>query len=291
MFQGSMPALITPFTNGQVDSDAFKKLVEWQIQEGSDGLVPCGTTGESPTLSHEEHMQVTEICIKVAAGRVPVIAGAGSNSTDEATSLAVHAKEAGADAALVVMPYYNKPTPEGQYQHFKAVHDACELPIIIYNIPGRSIVDMSVETMARLAELPNIVGVKDATGDLVRPIVTRNVIGEDFCQLSGEDATALAHLVGGGVGCISVSANVAPRLVSDMQRAWSEGDHAKAMELQFRLMPLHDAMFCESSPGPVKYAAELLGLCSSETRLPICEISDVHKAQVKDALVFVGLLN
>jgi 4-hydroxy-tetrahydrodipicolinate synthase len=291
MFQGSMPALITPFANGQVDSDAFKKLVEWQIREGTDGLVPCGTTGESPTLSHEEHMHVTEMCIDVAAGRVPVIAGAGSNSTDEATSLAVHAKKAGADAALVVMPYYNKPTPEGQYRHFKAVHDACELPIIIYNIPGRSVVDMSVATMARLAELPNIVGVKDATGDLVRPIVTRNAIGEDFCQLSGEDATALAHLVGGGVGVISVSANVAPRLVADMQRAWREGDYDKAMELQFRLMPLHDAMFCEASPGPVKYAAELLGLCSSETRLPICEITDAHKQQVKEALVSVGLLN
>jgi 4-hydroxy-tetrahydrodipicolinate synthase len=291
MFYGSMPALITPFSDGKVDSAAFKKLVEWQITEGSDGLVPCGTTGESPTLSHEEHMHVTEMCIEVANGRVPVIAGAGSNSTDEAIMLATHAKKAGAQAALVVMPYYNKPMPEGQYQHFKAVHDACELPIIIYNIPGRSVVDMSVETMARLNELPNIVGVKDATGDLVRPILTRNALGEGFCQLSGEDATALAFNVGGGVGCISVSANVAPRLVSDMQRAWREGDHQKAMDLQFRLMPLHDAMFCESSPGPVKYAAELLGLCSSEARLPICEISDSNKKQVKDALVCVGLLN
>ncbi|MBT4934625.1 MAG: 4-hydroxy-tetrahydrodipicolinate synthase [Rhodospirillaceae bacterium] len=291
MFQGSMPALMTPMANGKVDTAAFKKLVDWQIQEGSNGLVPCGTTGESPTLSHEEHMHVTELCIEVAAGRVPVIAGAGSNSTDEAIMLAVHAKKAGADAALVVMPYYNKPTPEGQYQHFKAVHDACELPIIIYNIPGRSVVDMTMETMARLAELPNIVGVKDATGDLVRPIQTRNTLGEGFCQLSGEDATALAHLIGGGVGCISVSANVAPRLCSDMQRAWREGDLKTAMELQFRLMPLHDAMFCESSPGPVKYAGELLGLCSSEARLPICEISEPHKKQVKDALVHVGLLN
>jgi len=286
-----MPALITPFANGKVDADAFKKFVEWQIQEGSDGLVPCGTTGESPTLSHEEHMHVTELCIEVTAGRVPVIAGAGSNSTDEAVMLAVHAKKAGADAALVVMPYYNKPTPEGQYQHFKAVHDACELPIIIYNIPGRSVVDMSLETMARLAELPFIVGVKDATGDLVRPITTHNALGEDFCQLSGEDATALAHLIGGGVGCISVSANVAPRLVADMQKAWREGDLKRAMDLQYRLMPLHDAMFCESSPGPVKYAAELLGLCSAEARLPICEISDAHKQQVRSALVSVGLLN
>ncbi len=265
MFHGSMPALITPFANGKVDSDAFIKLVEWQIQEGSDGLVPCGTTGESPTLDHEEHHHIIELCCEVAAGRVPIIAGAGSNSTDEAISLAVHAKKTGADAALVVMPYYNKPTPEGQYQHFKAVHDACELPIIIYNIPGRSIVDMSVATMVRLAELPNIIGVKDATGDLARPIVTHNTIGEDFCQLSGEDATALAHLIGGGVGCISVSANVAPRMVADMQRAWRKDDHKTAMDLQFRLMPLHDAMFCESSPSPVKYAAELLGLCSAET--------------------------
>lgn len=291
MFQGSMPALITPFSDGKVDSAAFKKIVEWQIQEGSDGLVPCGTTGESPTLSHEEHMHVTEMCIEVAAGRVPVIAGAGSNSTDEAIALAVHAKKAGADAALVVMPYYNKPTPEGQYQHFKAVHDAAELPIIIYNIPGRSVVDMSLDTMGRINELPNVVGVKDATGDLVRPIITRNALGQGFCQLSGEDATALAHLIGGGVGCISVSANVAPRLVSDMQRAWRKDDLQTAMDLQFRLMPLHDAMFCESSPGPVKYAAELLGLCSAEARLPICEISDAHKKQVKEALVSVGLLN
>jgi 4-hydroxy-tetrahydrodipicolinate synthase len=291
MFQGSMPALITPFANGKVDSAAFKKFVEWQIQEGSDGLVPCGTTGESPTLTHDEHMHVTELCIEAADGRVPVIAGAGSNSTDEAVMLAVHAKKAGADAALVVMPYYNKPTPEGQYQHFKAVHDACDLPVIIYNIPGRSVVDMSLETMARLAELPNIVGVKDATSDLARPMQTRNAIGEDFCQLSGEDATALAHRIGGGSGCISVSANVAPRLCADMQRAWSDGDLKGAMELQFRLQPLHDAMFCESSPGPVKYAAELLGICSSEARLPICEISDAHKQQVKDALVDVGLLN
>ena len=291
MFQGSMPALITPFASGNVDSAAFKKLVEWQITEGSDGLVPCGTTGESPTLSHDEHMHVTEMCIEAAAGRVPVIAGAGSNSTDEAVMLTSHAKKAGAQAALVVMPYYNKPTPEGQYRHFKAVHDAADLPIIIYNIPGRSVVDMTVETMVRLAELPNIVGVKDATSDLVRPIQTHNALGDGFCQVSGEDATALAHLVGGGKGCISVSANVAPKMVADMQRAWREGRHQDAMDLQFRLMPLHDAMFCESSPGPVKYAAELLGICSSETRLPICEISDENKQKVKAALVSVGLLN
>jgi 4-hydroxy-tetrahydrodipicolinate synthase len=291
MFQGSIPALITPFINGKVDTDAFKKLVEWQITEGSDGLVPCGTTGESPTLSHNEHMHVTEVCIDAAAGRVPVIAGAGSNSTDEAVMLASHAKKAGAQAALVVMPYYNKPTPEGQYRHFKEVHDAANLPIIIYNIPGRSVVDMTLETMARLAKLPNVVGVKDATSDLVRPIQTHNLLGDNFCQLSGEDATALAHLVGGGKGCISVSANVAPRLVSNMQRAWREGRHQDAIDIQFRLMPLHDALFCESSPGPVKYLAELLGICSSESRLPICEISDESKQKVKAAAVSVGLLN
>jgi len=291
MFQGSIPALITPFASGKVDSVAFKKLVEWQIAEGSDGLVPCGTTGESPTLSHEEHMHVTELCIEAAAGRVPVIAGAGSNSTDEAIMLARHAKKAGAQAALVVMPYYNKPTPEGQYLHFKAVHDSVDIPIIIYNIPGRSVVDMSVETMARLAKLPNIVGVKDATGDLVRPIQTHNALGESFCQLSGEDATALAHLVGGGKGCISVSANVAPRLVSDMQRAWREGRLKDAIDIQYRLMPLHDALFCESSPGPVKYVAEILGICSAEARLPICEISDESKKKVRAAMVSVGLLN
>ncbi len=291
MFQGSIPALITPFANGKVDSAAFKKLVEWQIAEGSDGLVPCGTTGESPTLTHEEHMHVTELCIEAAAGRVPVIAGAGSNSTDEAIMLASHAKKAGAQAALVVMPYYNKPTPEGQYRHFKAVHDAADIPIIIYNIPGRSVVDMTLETMSRLAKLPNIVGVKDATGDLVRPIQTHNALGDSFCQLSGEDATALAHLVGGGKGCISVSANVAPRLVSDMQRAWREGRYQDAIDIQYRLMPLHDALFCESSPGPVKYVAEILGICSAEARLPICDISDENKQKVKAAMVSVGLLN
>ena len=291
MFQGSIPALITPFADNQVDEAAFKKLVNWQIEEGSSALVPCGTTGESPTLNHDEHMAVTEMCIEAAAGRVPVIAGAGSNSTDEAVMLASHAEKAGATAALVVMPYYNKPTVEGQYQHFKAVHDAAGLPIIIYNIPGRSTVDMSVETMARLAELPNIVGVKDATSDLTRPILTRGAIGKDFCQLSGEDGTALAFMIGGGAGCISVTANIAPRLCADMHKAWGAGDIATAMEIQDRLMPIHDAMFCESSPGPIKYAAELLGICSSEMRLPMCEIADTSKQRVRDALTGAGLLN
>ena len=291
MFQGSMTALITPFKNGKVDEDAYQSFVEWQINEGTNALVPCGTTGESPTLNHDEHMRVTELCIEVAAGRVPVIAGAGSNSTDEAVSLTKHAKEAGAAAALVVTPYYNKPTPEGQYRHYKAICDAADLPVIIYNIPGRSVIDMSVETMARLAELPNIVGVKDATSDLARPIATRLAISKDFCQLSGEDATIVPFLAAGGVGCISVTANIAPRMCADLHQAWQGGDMDTVMDLQDRLMPLHMAMFCETSPGPVKHAASLLGKCSAEARLPICEISEANKEHVKQAMVDAGLLN
>ena len=290
MFRGSMPALITPFKNGEVDEQAFRDFVEWQIQEGSDGLVPVGTTGESPTLSHAEHMRVVEICVEVAKGRVPVIAGAGSNSTREAIALTEHAKKAGADAALVVTPYYNKPTQEGLFQHYKAIQDAVELPIIIYNIPGRSIVDMSVDTMARLAKLPNIVGVKDATNDLARPMRTRIACGPDFCILSGEDGTAIPLLAGGGHGCISVTANVAPKMCADMQRAWREGDMATCMDLQEKLMPLHDAMFCETSPGPVKFAASLLGKCSAEARLPICEIAEASKERVRKAMAGVGLI-
>jgi 4-hydroxy-tetrahydrodipicolinate synthase len=291
MFKGSFVALITPFNNGKVDEDKFKSFVDWQIKEGTDGLVPCGTTGESPTLSHEEHMHVTEMCIEVAAGRVPVMAGAGSNNTDEAISLAVHAKKAGADAALVVTPYYNKPTQAGLYAHFKAIHDAADLPIFIYNIPGRSIVDMSIETMAKLAKLPNIVGVKDATADLTRPMLTRLAIKGDFCQLSGEDGTAVPYLAGGGDGCISVTGNIAPRLCSEMQHAWQSGQIKTCMELQDRLMPLHSAMFCESSPGPVKYAAKLLDLCSAETRLPLTEISDASKEAVRKAMIGAGLFD
>lgn len=291
MFKGSFPALITPFKDGEVDESAFKSFVEWQIVEGTDGLVPCGTTGESPTLSHEEHMRVTEWCIEVADGRVPVIAGAGSNSTKEAVELTKHAKAAGADAALVVTPYYNKPTQDGLYHHYKTIHDEGGLPIIIYNIPGRSIVDMSVATMAKLAELPNIVGVKDATQDLARPINTRIAIKKDFCQMSGEDGTAIPFMAAGGHGCISVTANIAPRMCSDMQRAWREGDMAKVMDLQDRLTPVHNALFCETSPGPVKYAASLLGKCSAETRLPICEIAETSKTRVRDAMVAAGLLN
>ena len=290
MFKGSMPALITPFKDGKVDEHAFREFVEWQIQEGSDGLVPCGTTGESPTLSHEEHMRVVDICIDVANGRVPVIAGAGSNSTAEAIGFVKHAKAAGADAALVVTPYYNKPTQEGLFRHYKTLNDAAVIPIIIYNIPGRSIVDMSVETMARLAKLPNIVGVKDATNDLARPMRTRIACGSDFCILSGEDGTAVPLLAGGGHGCISVTANVAPRLCAEVQRAWRENDMKTVMEMQERLMPLHEAMFCETSPGPVKYGVHLLGKCSAETRLPICEIAESSEATVKKAMVDAGLL-
>ena len=293
MFEGSLPALITPFTDGMVDEDAFRAFVEWQIEEGSNGLVPCGTTGESPTLSHAEHMKVTEICIEQAKGRVPVIAGAGSNSTAEAVKLANHAKEAGADAVLVVTPYYNKPTQKGMYEHFKTVQNA-GAPVIIYNIPPRSIVDMTPETMAELAKLPNIVGVKDATMDLGRPQVTRaamNGAEENFCFLSGEDGTAVPFLAAGGTGCISVTANVAPRMCSDMQQNWREGDIAGCMELQDRLTPLHSALFCETSPGPVKYAASLLDKCSPEARLPITEIADESKDKIRNALVTVGLLN
>ena len=293
MFEGSLPALITPFKDGMVDEDAFRAFVEWQIEEGSDGLVPCGTTGESPTLSHAEHMKITEICIDQAKGRVPVIAGAGSNSTAEAVKLATHAKEAGADAVLVVTPYYNKPTQEGMYEHFKTIQNV-GAPVIIYNIPPRSIVDMTPETMAELAKLPNIVGVKDATMDLSRPQLTRvamNGDGDDFCFLSGEDGTAVPFLAAGGAGCISVTANVAPRMCSDMQQKWREGDIAGCMELQDRLTPLHSALFCEASPGPVKYAASLLDRCRPDARLPITEIADESKDKVRNALVIVGLLN
>ena len=291
MFKGSITALITPFENGAIDESGFQAFVEWQIGEGTHGLVPCGTTGESPTLSHDEHMRVTELCIEASGGRVPVIAGAGSNSTDEAIGLAEHAAKAGADAVLVVTPYYNKPTQEGLYRHFKAVHDAADIPLIIYNIPGRSIVDMSVETMARLAELPNVAGVKDATADLTRPILTRLAIDADFCQLSGEDGTVVPFLAAGGHGCISVTSNVAPGLCSQLHEAWQAGEFGTVMELQDRLMPLHKALFCESSPGPAKYAASILGKCSADVRLPMCEIADSSKKTVEAAMRETGLIN
>lgn len=290
MFKGSITALITPFRDGAVDEAAFRKLIDWQIAEGTHGVVPCGTTGESPTLSHKEHRQVTEICIETVNKRVPVIAGCGSNSTSEAIGLCQHAQEAGADAALVVTPYYNKPTQEGLYQHFKAIHDATDLPIIIYNIPARSVVDMSVDTMARLAQLPRIVGVKDATADLGRATRQRNACGPDFCMLSGEDITALAFNAHGGRGCISVTSNIAPRLCAEFQELTLKGDFAGALKLQDKLAVLHDAMFVETSPGPVKYAASLLGLCSAEMRLPMAPVSDRTKAVVEAALKSVGLL-
>ncbi|MXP63254.1 4-hydroxy-tetrahydrodipicolinate synthase [Roseomonas sp. M0104] len=292
MFKGSLVALITPMAeNGALDAKAFQDFVEWQVSEGTAGLIPVGTTGESPTLSHEEHHRVVEMCVEAAAGRVPVIAGAGSNSTEEAIALTRHAREAGADAALVVTPYYNKPTQEGLYLHFTAIADAVDLPIIIYNIPPRSVIDMSVETMARLAKHPNIVGVKDATANLTRPLHTRLACGPDFCQLSGEDHTALAFRAAGGVGCISVTANVAPRLCARMHAAWEAGQIQEAMEIQDRLTPLHDAMFCETSPGPVKYAASLLGYSSARCRLPLAPVGDANRARVKAAMVAAGLLN
>jgi 4-hydroxy-tetrahydrodipicolinate synthase len=291
MLQGSICALVTPFCDGTVDDAAYEKFVDWQIEQGTEGLVPCGTTGESPTLSHEEHMRVVEICVRVANGRVPVIAGTGSNSTEEAIKLTKHAKEAGADAALVVTPYYNKPTQEGMYQHYKALNDSVDLPIMIYNIPPRSVVDMSVETMARLAKLPNIVGVKDATNDVGRATRQKIAIGADFIQVSGEDGTQIGFMAQGAVGCISVTANIAPKLMSDFHKAWRSGDIAGAQALNERLMPLHVGLFCESSPGPVKYGASLLGKCSAETRLPLCEISDESKQTVNAAMRSAGLLN
>ena len=290
MFKGSITALITPFRGGEVDVQAFTALIEWQIKEGTNGLVPCGPTGESPTLSHEEHNLVVEVCVKAAKGRVPVIAGTGSNSTDEAIMLTRHAREVGADAALLITPYYNKPTQEGMYRHFKAVHDAADLPLIIYNIPGRSVVDMSVATMARLAELPNIIGVKDATNDLTRPLRTRLAIGPNFCQLSGEDATVVPFMSQGGVGCISVTANIAPKLCAALQGAWAARDLDEVMRLNEKLLPVHDAMFVETNPAPVKYAASLMGLCTADVRLPLCEVTDASKARIKSALTEAGLL-
>ena len=252
--------------------------------------MPVGTTGESPTLSHDEHRRVVELCIEAAGGRVPVMAGSGSNSTEEAIELTRHAKHAGADAALVVTPYYNKPTQEGLYAHFKAIAEAVDIPIFIYNIPGRSVVNMSVETMARLAELPNIVGVKDATGDLTRPSLQRLKCGADFIQLSGEDGTALGFNAHGGVGCISVAANVAPRLLSQFQNATLQGNYAAALELQDRLMPLHNALFVETSPSPVKYAASLLGKCREDVRLPLVPVTDSTRQIVRAAMDHAGLL-
>jgi 4-hydroxy-tetrahydrodipicolinate synthase len=288
-FRGSITALITPFQQGTIDGEGLQKHVDWQIDQGTHGLVPVGTTGESPTLSREEHKRVIELCIEAAARRVPVIAGTGSNCTAEAVDFTRHAKDAGADGVLVVTPYYNKPTQEGLYLHFKAINDCADIPIVIYNIPGRSVVDMSVETMARLFKLSNIVGVKDATANMARASQQRAALGKDFIQLSGEDATALGFMAHGGHGCISVTANVAPALCSEFQLACLGGNFKRALELQDQLMPLHDALFVESNPGPVKYAAEKLGLCRAETRLPLAPLTRASKKKVDDALAAVGL--
>ncbi|MCJ9429195.1 4-hydroxy-tetrahydrodipicolinate synthase [Kordiimonas marina] len=290
MFKGSITALITPFTeDGQVDADGFQKFVDWQIKEGTHGLVPVGTTGESPTLSHEEHRQVVELCVEAAGGRVPVIAGAGSNNTLEAVELAQHAEKVGAAAALVVTPYYNKPSQAGLIAHFKAIHDACDLPIIIYNIPGRSVVDMAVETMAELFKLPRIIGVKDATGDMNRVTDQRAAMGPDFVQLSGEDSTTLGFMSMGGVGAISVTSNVAPKLCSQFQEACLAGDYQTALALHDKLLPLHRAMFMEPSPAPAKYAGSLLGVCSEHVRLPILPVSKSARAIIASAIYETGL--
>ena len=289
-FRGSITALITPFKDGKVDDRALQKLVAWQIDQGTHGLVPCGTTGESPTLTHDEHRRVVEICVEAAAGRVPVIAGTGSNATAEAVELTRHAKIAGADGVLVVTPYYNKPTQEGLYLHFKAINDCADMPIVIYNIPGRSVIDMSVETMTRLFKLKNIVGLKDATANMARASQQRAALGTDFIQLSGEDATALGFMAHGGQGCISVTANVAPALCAEFQLACLAGNFRLALQLQDRLMPLHDALFVESNPGPVKYAASKLGLCNGETRLPLAPLAPASRKKVDEALSAVGLV-
>ncbi|WP_126974897.1 4-hydroxy-tetrahydrodipicolinate synthase [Frigidibacter oleivorans] len=290
MFKGSIPALVTPFKDGQVDFDTLKKLVAWHVAEGSHGIVPVGTTGESPTLSHEEHGQVIAAVVEAAEGRIPVIAGAGSNATAEGIGLIRHAEEVGADGALVVTPYYNKPTQRGLIAHFTAMHDACSLPIVIYNIPGRSVIDMTPETMGELAKLPRIVGVKDATGRLERVSQQRASCGPDFIQLSGEDATALGFNAHGGVGCISVTANVAPRLCAEFQEATLRGDYAAALDYQDRLMPLHEAIFIEPGLAGAKYGMSRLGLCAAEVRLPLTELMDSTKARIDAAMRHAGLI-
>ncbi len=290
MFKGSITALITPFRDGRVDEKAFQELVAWQIAEGTHGVVPCGTTGESPTLSHDEHKRVIELCVEVAKGRIPVIAGTGSNSTDEAIALTRHAKDAGADAALIVAPYYNKPTQEGLFRHYEAIARAVDIPVVVYNIPGRSVIDISAETMARIAALPTVVGVKDATGDLSRPLKMRTLVGDGFCQLSGDDATATAFLAQGGVGCISVTSNVAPRLCARMHDAWMAGDLKTCFALRDRLMALHDVMFCETNPSVPKYMASLLGKCTPDVRLPLVPLSDAAKPRVEAAMKAVDLI-
>ena len=294
MFKGSNVALITPFKNDKLDEDTYIKLINFHLENKTNGLVPAGTTGESPTLSHKEHERVIELCINEAKGKIPVIAGTGSNSTEEAISLTKHAEQAGANGALVVTPYYNKPTQEGLYQHYKALNDNCGIPIIIYNIPGRSVVDMSVDTMARLFELKNIVGVKDATGDLNRVDQQKSKMGEEFIQLTGEDGNALEFNKRGGVGCISVTANVAPILCSNMQKfskSKLENEIKEAERIDALLQPLHKSLFIESNPSPVKYAAKLLGLCDDAVRLPMVKVMDITKREVKKSLISANLIN
>ena len=294
MFKGSNVALVTPFKDNNLDEETYIKLINFHLENGTNGLVPAGTTGESPTLSHKEHEKVIELCINEAKGRIPVIAGTGSNSTAEAISLTKHAEQVGADAALIVTPYYNKPTQEGLYQHYKALNDNCGIPIIIYNIPGRSVIDMSVDTMARLFELKNIVGVKDATGDLKRVDQQKNKMGDQFVQLTGEDGNAFEFNKRGGVGCISVTANVAPKLCSDMQKFSKSNTDNELMEaerIDNLLQPLHKSLFIESNPSPVKYAAKLVGLCDDAVRLPLVKIMENTKAEVKKALISAKLIN
>jgi 4-hydroxy-tetrahydrodipicolinate synthase len=294
MFKGSNVALVTPFKGNSLDEETYIKIINFHLENGTNGLVPAGTTGESPTLSHREHEKVIELCIQEAKGKIPVIAGTGSNSTTEAISLTEHAEKAGADGALIVTPYYNKPTQEGLYQHYKAINDKCGIPIIIYNIPGRSVIDMTVDTMARLFELRNIVGVKDATGDLNRVDETFKKIGNEFIQLTGEDGLAYEYNKRGGVGCISVTANIAPKMCSDMQKfskSQNNDEQKKAEEIDKKLQPVHKSLFIESNPSPVKYAAKLIGLCDDNVRLPLVTVLDETKAEVKKALISAELIN
>ena len=294
MFKGSNVALVTPFKGNSLDEETYIKIINFHLENGTNGLVPAGTTGESPTLSHSEHEKVIELCIQEAKGKIPVIAGTGSNSTTEAISLTEHAEKAGADGALIVTPYYNKPTQEGLYQHYKAINDKCGIPIIIYNIPGRSVIDMTVDTMARLFELKNIVGVKDATGDLNRVDETFKKIGNEFIQLTGEDGLAYEYNKKGGVGCISVTANIAPKMCSDMQKfskSQDKDEQIKAEEIDKILQPVHKSLFIESNPSPVKYAAKLIGLCDDSVRLPLVTVLDQTKVEVKKALLFAKIIN
>ena len=294
MFKGSNVALVTPFKGDSLDEETYVKIINFHLENGTNGLVPAGTTGESPTLSHREHEKVIELCIQEAKGKIPVIAGTGSNSTTEAISLTEHAEKAGADGALIVTPYYNKPTQEGLYQHYKAINDKCGIPIIIYNIPGRSVIDMTVDTMARLFELKNIVGVKDATGDLNRVDETFKKIGNEFIQLTGEDGLAYEYNKRGGVGCISVTANIAPKMCSDMQKfskSEDKDEQKKAEEIDKILQPVHKSLFIESNPSPVKYAAKLIGLCDDNVRLPLVTVLEPTKSEVKKALLSAKLIN